>query len=149
MGYIYGKLCEWRWLLPLLVLSCARLRQDCTSGHLRSRLPTHCRGTSVWIAPTAEEDQQAQRFPSLVDQVEYYYILALSTLAACSWKINETDCCFSLCTNSREEMCSVITHYFVFSLARIIYACYGLEVCFWICPSQLNNIVCYVLFKSR
>lgn len=75
VGHIHGKLRKWWRLLPLLILSCPRLRQDCPSRHLRSRLPTHCWGPSLWTAPAAEEDQQAQGLPPLVDQVNALCLL--------------------------------------------------------------------------
>ena len=57
LAWCGSQLCQWRWLLPLLVRGCARVRPYCARGHLRARLPTHCRGSALWAAAAPEEDQ--------------------------------------------------------------------------------------------
>ena len=39
LGYFYGKLCQWRWLLSLFLFGNQRLRQYCTCRCLCSRMP--------------------------------------------------------------------------------------------------------------
>ncbi|XP_026941760.1 NADH dehydrogenase [ubiquinone] iron-sulfur protein 7, mitochondrial isoform X3 [Sagmatias obliquidens] len=63
------KLCQRRWLLPLLLLCGARLRPYCARGHLRPRLPAHSRGPALWHPAAAEEDQAREEAPDLVPQV--------------------------------------------------------------------------------
>lgn len=78
MGYFNGQLCQRWWILPLLLLRCARMRQDCSRGHLRPWMPSNCWSSTVWRPAVAEEDQQAQGFPSLVEQVNQHFSAFLS-----------------------------------------------------------------------
>lgn len=70
VGDFDGKLCQWRWLLPLLILCGSRMWPNCPCRHLRARMPAHSRGVALWNHAAAEEDQQEERFSSLVDQVK-------------------------------------------------------------------------------
>lgn len=63
-------------------------------GHLRSWVPTNCRGSSVRRSPAPKEDQQAQGLPSLVDQVKHWWfcccllVIFLFILSAVIWNKN-------------------------------------------------------------
>lgn len=99
VGHLHGKLCKWWWLLPLLLLCRPWLRQDCPSWYICSRLPTYSWGPALWNPPAAEEDQQAQGFPDLVDQIRVYYVYppVIFYFFLYLWKNKTKLCCLTLC----------------------------------------------------
>jgi hypothetical protein len=66
MGHIHGILRERRRILPLQLLSHKRVRQNRAGGHLRTGMPSHCRGSDVRYLPVAEEDAAYQDYTDVV-----------------------------------------------------------------------------------
>ena len=69
MGDLNGFLRQWRWVLPLQLLSHKRLRQDCTGRHLRPRMPAYGRSTDVWHLPVTEKDEAHKDYENVVQEV--------------------------------------------------------------------------------
>ena len=62
------------WLLKhslalAIILYTIFLFQDRSSGHLRARLPTHCRGPHVRLPAAAEEGEEDALLPGLVQNL--------------------------------------------------------------------------------
>ena len=69
VGHLHGELCQRRRLLPLLLLGGAGLRPDSSCGHLRPRLSSHRRGSTLRHSPVAEKDSEKQANPDVVPEV--------------------------------------------------------------------------------
>lgn len=69
MGHQHGQLCEWRWLLPLQLLSCQGSGSDYTRRYLRARMPTHCRGSTTWRIPLTGKAEKDEDHENVVSEV--------------------------------------------------------------------------------
>jgi len=84
MGCFYGFVCKRWWVLPLFLLCCSWLRQwviwmvlsdnwifcicyrNCSSRHLRARLPSDCWSVVIWDAAAATQDAEKPQGSALV-----------------------------------------------------------------------------------
>lgn len=74
MGYFNGQLRKWRRILPLQLLGHKRMRQDCASGHICSRVPANRGGADVWYFPVTKEDEAHQDYQDVVQEVEHFFL---------------------------------------------------------------------------
>jgi hypothetical protein len=57
MNSFNGKLRQWRGLLSLFLFSCTWVRSNNSGRYLRSRVPSFCRGFTIWIIAITRENR--------------------------------------------------------------------------------------------
>ena len=63
-------MCKWRWLLPLLIRSCPRLRSSSSGWYLRARVSTNSGSLVVRCSSVAEENSKNEKYSNVVQKVD-------------------------------------------------------------------------------